>query len=634
MSKAKPRLTSLFFFLFWSTLIFIWGVLSLNIFWDLIYPTGKIELQENKPVEGSYNYLIIAREKLQDSAYEWAQYRGKDYQVKVVILDEPVIVSSEQMLSEIQRRSSGLDIDELDSKLPEIVDTVIAESRYKEQSDRDYSREIIQEVIQDTYFQSGEPYPFYVLLIGSDDLAQLSYLPYHRYQVPVDKAEFLPFTEIRGDSGYTFDEKNNRWLPIAIGRIPLDDNSSVLSKLKSAQEYENNPVGGIENAQMSLVASDAGWGDAFAALTESGMQNLIKTELSPDFNYRIINGNYKSIYSLPAAMYSPLIVETLQNQSLWFSYVGHGGGGMGPARIAEEKYASMLLPEDLSTIENAQNTIMTFVACETDSLAKSLFSSETGPVATLSSSSITFAYPNTFLQKDLMLLLINDQIETVGEWTRLAEQGYFMPEMNRSFLFWFVRSYLDKIFDLVLGPDEEGCTVTENDLIDYQNYAYNLFGDPALRISHPKRDIKIKGKPSFALNNTRIAFRGESNLKEGTTILIYIKYYPGNIPFIEKAEEQNSLETFNLANSFTLNATSVKVGQDGDFGGEINVSVPASDVYILEATALSSPSSTGYDKVYVGFPVHLVFSNAKTWWILILFLVISGIVRKRKNKSL
>lgn len=634
MSKTKTFLTSLLSFFFWLTLLLIFWVFSLNLFWDFIHPTDKIALEEKAPVKNGYNYLIIAREGLEKSAYEWAQYREAHYQVKVKILEEPVILDSEKMLNEIQHRTAGLDIDELEVKLPQIVDAVIAESLDKEQKDARYIQETIQEAIQETYFQSGKAYPFYVLLIGSDDSGQLSYLPHHYYHVSADKAEFLPFTEIRGDSGYTFDEENDVWLPIAIGRIPFNDNSTVLSKLESTQEYENSPISAFESSQMSIVASDAGWGDAFATLTELGIQNLIKTELSPSFNYQIINGNYKSPYSLPPAMYSSHITETLKNKSLWFSYIGHGGGGMGPARISKDEYASMLLPEEAHRIEDTQNTIMTFVACTTDSLAKPLFSTETGPVATLSSSNITFAYPNTFLQKDLMLLLINDQVETVGEWTRLAKQGYFMPEMNRSFFFWFSHSYLDKIFDLVLGSDEEEYIVTEKDLIDYQNYAYNLFGDPALRIAYPERGVDIQGETSFARNNTKFSFSGESDYEEGTTLLVYLKYYPGNIPFIKNTAQSNSLETFNVANDFILSTTNVKVDENGAFSGEIDVSVPSSDLYILEAASLSSPGSIGYDKVYVGFPVHLIFSNVKTWWIFILILFIWRIIKKTKHKSL
>ncbi len=623
MFKIKPRLTSLLSSFFWFILLLIWGILSANIFWDFIHPAGKIAPEEKAPVENGHNYLIIARENLEESAYEWARYREKDYHVKVEILDEPIVLGSEKMMNEVHQRASGLELDELEEKLPLIFDEILSESLEDEQD--------IKDIIQETYIQSGEPYPFYVLLIGSDDSGQLSYLsPYH-YFLPEDKAEFLPFAEISGDSGYTFDEKNNLWLSIAIGRIPFNNNSAVLSKLESTQEYENNPINGFENAQMSIVASDAMWGDSFATLTELGIQNLIKTELSPDFNYQIINGNYKSPYSLPVAMYSPYIAKTLENRSLWFSYIGHGGGVMGPARISANKYATMFSLEDASLIENTENTIMTFVACMTDSLVRPLFNSATGTVATFSSSSITFAYPNTFLQKDLMLLLINDQIETVGEWTRLAKQGYFMPEMNRSFLFWFSQSYLDKILDLILGPDEEGNTVTEKDLINYQNYAYNLLGDPALRIAYPQRNLNIQGKPSFTLNDTKLTFSGESELKENTMLLVFLKHYPGNIPFTENSAQPNSLETFSTVNDFILNATTAKVNKNGDFNGEIEISVPTNGVYILEATSLSSPSSVGHDKIYVGLSGKFVFSSPKVWWLAILLILSMAIIKRNKK---
>ncbi len=384
---------------------------------------------------------------------------------------------------------------------------------------------------------------------------------------------------------------------------------------------------------MNLVASDSGWGNIFAGLTEFGMQSIIKTELSPDFNYQITNGNYQSVYSLPAEKYPQHIFTTFENGSLWFSYVGHGGAGIGPARISPHEYSNMFSDKEIPSFENAQNTIMTFIACTSDELAKSLFASKAGPVATLSSSTITFAYPNTFLQKDLMLLLINDQISTVGEWTRLSKMGYLIPETNRSFLIWFTHTYLDNIFDLILGPEPEESIITEEDIIYYQIYSYNLLGDPALQIAHPKRTLEIQSESAIIRNNTEIYFSGKSNLEPRTKVLVFLKYYPGNIPVIDSTFSTNSLSAYNAANNFILSATTAEITESGDFTGTINVSVPASDAYILEAATLSAPTTVGYDILYIGFPIKLLLTDIWFWWIAILILKVSLIwhtLRKMK----
>jgi len=607
---------------FWLILVLTWIALSASIFWDSIYPSEKIIPEERNPVQNGYNYLIIAPATLKESASKWAEFRESDYQVELSLLLDEDTRWDEQM-KEISQRiaDEGAQTDE--SRIKEIVGEVLNEYTLENQ---------IKEIIQETYKQSGEPYPFFVLLIGSEDPNDSSYLPRHRYIVPEEEANFLPFHDIEGDAGYTFDTNNDRWLPIAIGRIPLSDNFSVLQKLKNTHTYENNPLNGLEHTQVNIIASDGGWGPVFAKSTELALQKVIETELSLDTNYHVINGNYESVYSVPKEQYTQEIIKSFEMNPLWVSYVGHGGSGLGPAHISEKEYAEMFTVEDVSSVGNAQNTMMTFVSCTSEELAKPLFSNPGGPIATISSSRITFAYSNTFLQKDLMLLLINDQVSAVGEWMRLAKIAYRKPEMNRSFLIWLARTYLDPVLETILGADPSTGVITYKEIIDYQIYTYNLYGDPALQIPHAKRTIDIQSRSFLTRKNSFLFFDGKSDLDEGAPLLVFIKYYPGKIPVIDSAIPANSVESFNAANDFILGATAVTTQKDGTFSGSIEVPDVPNGAYVLEVITPKTPTSVGHDIVYIGFPFLFLFYNSKTWWLVLTIVFFASLFRSIKKR--
>lgn len=585
-----------------ALIILTWGVLSLAFLWPWIAQLRDTTPPLRLPPAAGYNYLIIAPKNFRESALEWADYRRQSgYQVKVALLDE-------------QQRTTAQ----------------------------------VAKLIRETYFSSQSPYPFFVLILGhahTEIAHPESYIPTYTLPITPQEADIVGYDTIAGDSGYAFDPETNTWLPIIIGRLPFFYEEWVFAKLADVRQYEKSSLSALQRRQVELIASDANWGDAFALLMEAGLREFARAYLPPDVNLHTIYGYPRSVYSLPLEKYPREVLSRFNAGALWVSYVGHGSDyALGPATSLDGTTATMLDYQSVVDFPLAMNnTIVTFTACAVGTLDSSsdipslaeLLTMPIGgkAIATFAASRITFEIPNTFLQKDLMLLLFDERVQTLGEWVQRAKFGYANPALDSSLTLWLFKQFAATIYNwLIIAPDCP-CNFEDEQIYLWHLWSYNLFGDPALRIARYTAQAEISPAlfwQPFGIGGA-LKFSGHIEADAGKLpkeVQVFLKPAPGSdIPV--KGENRSQWQVYQTVNRAYLGQSSAKVLEDGSFRGEIGVpAATKSGKYVLEVIG---GEAHGMRVVYLGFPLAELLRSKIVWWSAITLYLL---LRLRRRKSI
>lgn len=478
-------------------LLLLWGISTLNIAWLPLITFFDNTPNQKTPVSSTYNYLIISTERLKNYAENWSEYRASTgYKVRTVLLKEGA------------------------------------------------TEENVREAILNTYAESGRPYPFYVLIIGHahpNSNVPEAYIPTAHFQIAPKYKGLLQSEFVSGDNGFIANTEDFSFLPIAIGRIPvgawilkLSDpefypfNHNMFERIES---YEKNPPTGKQLNQFEFIASDSLWGDTFGTMIEKAMLSFSEANMPNYVNPYIIYGYGKSKYSLEIDQYPASIAERMSKGSLWFSYVGHGGDILGPATSKTGEVAPMFSAWDVITKYDLSKTILTFVACTTTEidregnvpgLSESLYTFMGGPVAVFGSSKITFATPNTFLQKDLMFTMYNEQPKTIGIWLLQSLFGYSNPKNDRSISMFTFHRLIEPIYSLTIKeePNQNNVKISNQIIYFWHAYTYILLGDPAMRLAPPVKSLDIS---IIEHKGNLIKYKITGNFSENAKIITTIR---------------------------------------------------------------------------------------------------------------
>src|SRR5689334_17713537 len=264
------------------------------------------------------NYLIVAPEALEKSAQAWAAYRrNRGYTVEVKLL-----------------------------------------------SAEDTNFENIRDLIQTTYIESGQPYPFFVLLLGHahpDSSYPQSYLPAANFPLDFPPALAYGYDHIPGDDVYALKNFQEDAPLIAIGRVPAHTDAEAQIVLARTQAYETQPPSGAGRAQMELFASDSLYGPVFDQLAEKLMILMAEKYAPDDYQWHMLYGNPESPYSYPLPEFPAEVARRMNNGALMVTYIGHGSRDyLGPAFSPEGERGRVFDSQDLGLVTHAENSVMVF----------------------------------------------------------------------------------------------------------------------------------------------------------------------------------------------------------------------------------------------------------------------------------
>jgi hypothetical protein len=563
-------------------LLAAWLAFAVPLIWPVV--CGRIDAppKEIPTSKKGTNYLIVAPPALQAGAEAWAEYR----------------------------RSTGY------------------KSRILTLTEADASFAVMRGNIQKIYADSGGPFPFYVLLLGHahpDSSAPDAYLPAGELETG-EFAYYLSGAEtIASDSMYAAAGDEVRLLPMAIGRIPARDDGDVLRVLARVKQYESQPPAGEGRTRIDLVASDSRFGPQFDALVEHALEYYVTNHLHAFYEWRILNANPASPYHLPAQEFPGAIADRLDGGSLLVMYIGHGMmEHLGPIRTPEGDYIPAFTTDDLSLVHGADRTIAALVGCmiglydsagDQASLAETMLLQPGGVAAAYAASRITSPEGNAVIVKDLLTRMLDDRTATAGEWVRRAESAFAEPASDRALWMRLGRWIIPELHRLSENASAAGAPDIPGELhYNLGQHAYNLFGDPAMKIAYPDEDIKIRAAFPWLPFSSSVGFSGSGKLQAGGSVTVTLLFPPGRV-----GEGAESLNPNEQANDRTAAQTSVTVGEGGVFSGRLD---PPGDLpqgkYILKAVAAGAgKTSVGSQIVYLGGIPADLFLSIKFWWIVI-----------------
>ena len=574
-----------------------WILLTLTLIWPAMIAGRETYPEPRLPTAGGYDYLVIAPRNLFESAQAWVEYRKTcGYRAVAYMIDNTA--TSEQ----------------------------------------------IRWVIHEIYHRSGDPYPFFVLLLGHahpDSPYPESYLPTDRLRLSKGESLTWGYKSVPGDGGYAYDPKSDQWLPIAIGRIPALENRSAQDILVRVQKYEIQPPVGEGRTRVEVIASSTDWGAWIDQAFERLLNFYAYTNLPGYLEMHVLTGNPDSSYSYPL---EDLVNETARrfdSGALLVSYIGHGGDDvLLPAFSRDGYYTWLFSLEDLHRVQRASDSVMTFVACDVGqfdlpgnriSLAEALLLYDRGPVATYAASRITFPLPNAILEMDLLQTMVQEKLPTVGQCLQRVRDAPDNP-IDPSFLTWFGRKVVPYLYVLTTGEFSIG-KITPQSCYPWQRYAYNLFGDPALALAYPTIGLEVEPRFQWLPLGQKLSFYGKGPLATGQTVYVSVNYpagaaseYSGNI------KDQRFI--YARSNSKALTTTSVSVDRNGQFRGELELpsGLPAGR-YILQAITMTDKETLiGNENLYIGFSPSLIFGSTSLWWLIISIVLWRRLVFKRFSK--
>lgn len=391
------------------------------------------------PVTGA-DYLIIAADDLWETATAFAEYRtSTGHTVRSVRLTE--LLSS-----------------------PELPDNLMVDE--------------IVVWVREAYAVRPDDRPLFLLLVG--DAVQSATDPTKGVPVGYWSSGWEPSfgDNVYGDMDY------DHVPDLAVGRIPVSDNTTGLDVLKRIVEHENEYTVGPWNRRLNVYAGEGGFGDDIDFFIETIAQKGLESvpyEYSMSFAY----DNPKSTYYY--APFEEKVLDLVAGGALMVTFMGHGGGELDVYNLAAVTPAH-------------RQPMYAWFACSTgdygaswESDAEEVFKQPGGPMATLVSTATTHPYANAINALEIEAAVFEERPETYGEAVRIMK---WRSKYHTSDL----REMIDEFARLNMPESEMVETVNDH------MYSYNLLGDPAVRIRFPQGKAAVDAATSHA--GEELAFSG------------------------------------------------------------------------------------------------------------------------------
>jgi hypothetical protein len=579
-----------------AALVGLWLWLSLALTWPRLAGWFDNTPEPHPLSAGRANYVIVAPRGLAESAEAWAAYR----------------------------RTTGYSV--------QLLVVTPAES----------TAERVGAAVQQIYEASGQPYPFYVLLLGHAHPQSLypdTYLPTGEFAV--DVARFSGYDQGRTASDDAYVVGGTQMdMPIVIGRVPARTNAEALRVLARTQAYESDPPAGAERAQVELIASASGFGEQADAIVEQLTTRMAERLMPAEYEWHVLWGNPNSPYSYPVAQFPAEVARRLQQRALLAAYIGHGQPDMLAWAVGSQgERGPVFAASDVWRLRDASATLVALTACSVGahetagnetSVAEALLLARGGPVAVYAPSEWIYAIANFRLAQDLFQGLLADQPVTVGEWLWRAETNFDNPGADRSLSVWLFHQLVTPF--ATVGADQRiSMGAGAHELYALQRHAYNLFGDPALKIAYARRDLMIQPRFPWQPFGDALAFNGEgSELLPGQAVTVTL-FAPLTRGRAMAADPNNAVDRYAAANDRVVVQTMVAADDQGQFVGRLRlpVGLPSGRYRLIAVAAGDRETWAGAHVVHWGWPpVGSVLLSPWAWWVGTSAALVYGLARR------
>jgi len=294
------------------------------------------------------------------------------------------------------------------------------------------------------------PPPRYVLLVG-DGTYNNRAAPEQGNLIPVVHFQTVKYGAAASDHWYALLDGDDGIPDVAIGRLPVRTRTDLQTVVNKIVDYEKNAEGLWRNRYLLIGAG--GRGGDFYNQSESLIQETMVSSLHPE---RLYLGGSPSDPNVGGT--EDLLRHFREGVAL-MNFRGHGGGAVWAD-------AGLLDLDDVPFIENkGRLPVVTSMTCFTADfvpsrkcLGEALFNQqEVGAVAFWGATGVGWLWNDYYLLQEFFQVLSSEPDLTLGEMLMRAKTAYLLTYSG----------------DLPLS----------------EVYQYTLLGDPALRLTIPKKEI-------------------------------------------------------------------------------------------------------------------------------------------------
>jgi hypothetical protein len=367
-----------------------------------------------------------------------------------------------------------------------------------------------------------EPKLRWVLLVG--DATRLS-----DGGVPCGHADALGAGWTATDGFYARTDEDD--LPdLAVGRWPArtpEEAAALCEKVARAEDA--GP--GEWRRRIYLTLGTAGFGKQMDDLLKSGGLKIASDFVPNAYAFRVQSSRELGLpFTWPHDEYNGHLTERVNEGCLVFAYSGHGWEhGLQTLRWEDKRYPILdaKLAADFDVKEGLP--VMVFFACLTgsfdekeDCLAEACVRNPRGAAAVIASSGISHPYADMIFAKELMGMMFAKRAPTIGEAVMAAKRRCIKPAENDT-----MRQFIDGMAAGSVGGPEVQARYRRDGTL-----AYNLLGDPALRLNWPKK-VEVEA-PKEAAPAAKLEVSGRAELGDGTAM---VTFEAERLKTVEKLEE-------------------------------------------------------------------------------------------------
>ncbi len=292
---------------------------------------------------------------------------------------------------------------------------------------------------------------------------------------------------------------------VAVGRLCADTPQELSGLIRKIIAYEQNPNCDTWRRRVNFVAGVGGFGMLADKVIETSAKKFITDGIPSSYRTTMTQASWRSPYSPDPRLFREQTIETMNQGCLAWVYLGHGQEqGLDYYRVPDGGLPIFEMQNVANINVRVGSPIAVFLACytgafagEKDCLSEALISKQGGPVAVISGSNVTMPYAMTVMGNAMLHELFIEQRETIGEVVLRAKQELAKPTEDQP------KGMIDQLAK-VISPNPE--------LLDEERKEhvrlFHLFGDPLMRIRHPKQ-VEIES-PEEATAGETIEVRGTS----------------------------------------------------------------------------------------------------------------------------
>ncbi|TWT54241.1 hypothetical protein Pla22_18820 [Rubripirellula amarantea] len=296
---------------------------------------------------------------------------------------------------------------------------------------------------------------------------------------------------------------------VAVGRLPVDDESQLQAFIEKVICYETCQDFGTWRNDVQLIGGVGGFGALVDATIESVTRSIVTGVLPTSTNTRVRFASPGHAFFPKNASFTDTVLNDYRAGSRFWVYAGHGqvthldhvaqrevpaGQTSNREPVLDRNSAAKLQTEP------GRWPIALLLACYTgaidaseDSIAERMWLRPGGPIGVISGCRVTMPYGNTTAAVGLIDSVYTQKQERLGDaWLASVQSMRLATNPDQS----GARMMIDAMAAMVspAGSDLAKERIEHSQL-------YNLIGDPTLALQHPS-DVKIEVGPGYDYGST------------------------------------------------------------------------------------------------------------------------------------